>query len=156
MTSQFLTFSLDNNFYAFKVFKVQEVLPYSRPVKIPCSSPYVEGLINSRDCGISVINLRQKFGLPQKSSDKNSRIIVVEVNKPTPEDPDHICTFGAVCDFVQEVLEVDEMAIEQAPKFGSTISSEYINGITKKDDNFIIILDEEKIFSQEDLPKVSN
>lgn len=156
MTSQFLTFTLDNCLYAFKVFKVQEVLTYSSPVKIPCASPYVEGLINSRDTGISVLNLRQKFSLPEKTADKETRIIVVEVNKPTEADPEHIITFGAVCDAVQEVLEVEEMEIEPPPKFGNNISSEYISGLCKKDDNFIIILDEEKIFSENDLPKISN
>ena len=153
MTNQFLTFNLDNYLYAFKVFKVQEVLTYTPPVKVPCSSSYVEGLINSRDTGISVIDLRKKFKLQSKEPDKESRIIVVEVNKPTEADPDHICTFGAVCDSVQEVLEVEEMSIEPPPKFGNNISSEFISGLVKKDSNFIIILDEEKIFSEEDILK---
>ena len=155
MTNQFLTFNLDNCLYAFKVFKVQEVLTYTPPVKVPCSSSYVEGLINSRDTGISVIDLRKKFKLQSKEPDKESRIIVVEVNKPTEADPDHICTFGAVCDSVQEVLEVEEMSIEPPPKFGNNISSEFISGLVKKDSNFIIILDEEKIFSEEDILKSS-
>ena len=153
MTNQFLTFNLDNCLQAFKVFKVQEVLTYTTPVKVPCSSSYVEGLLNSRDTGISVIDLRKKFKLQSKEPDKESRIIVVEVNKPTEADPDHICTFGAVCDSVQEVLEVEEMSIEPPPKFGNNISSEFISGIVKKDSNFIIILDEEKIFSEEDILK---
>lgn len=155
MTQQFLTFTLDNNLYAFKVFKVQEVLVYSNPVKIPCSSKYVEGLINSRNVGIPVIDLRKKFELESVEPSGDTRIIVVEVAKPTEENPDHITTFGAICDSVQEVLEVEEMEIEPAPKFGNNISSEFINGITKKDDSFIIILDEEKIFSSSELPKIS-
>lgn len=155
MTNQFLTFTLNDCLYAFKVFKVQEVLTYSAPVKIPCSSPYVEGLINSRDMGISVLNLRKKFKLPDVEPNKETRIIVVEVNKPREDEPDHICTFGAICDSVQEVLEVEEMDIEAPPKFGNNISSEFISGLTKKDDQFIIILDEEKIFSENDLLKVS-
>ena len=100
-----------------------------------------------------IIDLRKKFKLQSKEPDKESRIIVVEVNKPTEADPDHICTFGAVCDSVQEVLEVEEMSIEPPPKFGNNISSEFISGIVKKDSNFIIILDEEKIFSEEDILK---
>ncbi len=156
MTNNILTFTLDNCLYAFKVFKVQEVLVYSAPVKVPCSSEYVEGLINSRDQGISVINLRKKFKLPVIDNDSETRIIVVEVAKPTENDPDHIVTFGAICDSVQEVLEVEEIEIEPPPKFGNNISSEFISGLVKKDDNFIIILDEEKIFSDEDLVKKDN
>jgi len=151
MTNQLLTFMLDKNIYAFEVFKVQEVLEYSNPVKIPCASPYIKGLINSRGNGISVTDLRQKFALKEAEPTKNTKIIVVEVAKPTDENPDHIVTFGAITDSVLEVLEVDENDIEPPPKFGNTISPEYISGLTKKDDNFIIILNEKTIFSQSEL-----
>lgn len=153
--TQLLTFTLNDNLYAFEVFKVQEVLEYTVPVKIPCSSPYVEGLIDSRGTGISVINLRKKFSLPEAEPTKESRIIVVEVNKPTDENPDHICTFGAITDSVQEVLEINDSEIEPPPKFGNNISPEYISGLTKKDDKFIIILNEKMIFSSNDIIKVN-
>lgn len=152
MTTTLLTFSLNNALYAFKVFKIQEVLVYTRPVKMPCSSNYVEGIINSRDIGISAINLRKKFGLPNAEPTENSRIIVVEVKSPTEENPNHMCTFGAICDYVQEVIDVDDTEIESTPKFGNNISSEFISGITKHGNDFIIILDEEKIF-ETDLEK---
>ena len=112
-------------------------------------------MINSRGTGISVINRRKKFSLPEIEQSNDSRIIVVEVKKPTAENPDHICTFGAISDSVQEVLEIEEFDIEPPPKFGNNISAEFISGITKKDGKFIIILDEEKIFSKEDLPKTN-
>ncbi len=153
--TQLLTFTLNDNLYAFEVFKVQEVLEYTAPVKIPCASPYVEGLIDSRGTGISVINLRKKFSLPEAEPTKESRIIVVEVNKPTDENPDHICTFGAITDSVQEVLEINDSEIEPPPKFGNNISPEYISGLTKKDDKFIIILNEKMIFSTSDIIQAS-
>lgn len=153
--AQLLTFTLNDNLYAFEVFKIQEVLEYTAPVKIPCASPYVEGLIDSRGTGISVINLRKKFSLPEAEPTKESRIIVVEVNKPTDENPDHICTFGAITDSVQEVLEINDSEVEPPPKFGNNISPEYISGLTKKDDKFIIILNEKMIFSSSDIIKVN-
>lgn len=156
MTTQLLTFTLNNNLYAFEVFKVQEVLEYTVPAKIPCSSPYIEGLIDSRETGISVINLRKKFALPDVEPTKDTRIIVVEVNKPTDENPDHICTFGAITDSVQEVLEINDSEIEAPPKFGNNISPEYISGLTKKDDKFIIILNEKMVFSSADITPSSN
>lgn len=155
MTSQFLTFSLNNSLYAFEVFKVLEVLVYSQPVKVPCASDYVEGLIKSREQGISVINLRKKFNLPDAEPTKDTRIIVLEISRPTDENPDHISTFGAITDSVQEVLEVENDLIEPPPKFGNNISPEFISGLTKKDDEFVIILDAEKIFSTSDFSKTS-
>ena len=76
MAKQFLTFRLDNNQYAVEVNKVQEVLEYKHITRIPCAANYVEGLISSRDRGISVINLRKKFSLPNYEPDKETRIIV--------------------------------------------------------------------------------
>lgn len=148
MISNFLTFLLDKNYYAFPVESIQEVLPYSEPVKIPCSSPYVEGIINSRESGIPVINLRKKFLLEQVEPNNKNLIIIVEIKSPTEENPNHISTFGGLCDSVQEVIEIDSSIISNPPKFGTEIPSEYVKGIIKKDDNFIMILDETKIFHE--------
>ena len=63
MNRQFLSFTLGETLYAVEVAQVQEVLEYSQPVRLPCTIDYVEGLISSRDQGISVVNLRKKFDL---------------------------------------------------------------------------------------------
>ena len=99
MAKQFLTFRLDNNQYAVEVNKVQEVLEYKHITRIPCAANYVEGLISSRDRGISVINLRKKFSLPNYEPDKETRIIVLEIAKngnaeSLIENPDEIHIFG--------------------------------------------------------------
>ena len=153
MTKQFLTFRLDNNQYAVEVHKVQEVLEYKHITKIPCAANYVEGLISSRDRGISVINLRKKFGLEEIELNKECRIIVLEIalNGSVDENPDDIHIFGAIADSVQEVIEIEDIDIEAAPKFGNNISGEYIRGIGKKDNKFIIILDIDKVFSTEEI-----
>ena len=81
-----------------------------------------------------------------KEPDKHTRIVVLEINSE-----DGIVTVGAVTDSVEEVIEIDEKTIESAPKFGNAISAEFIKGIGKKDDRFIIILDVDKIFSFEEV-----
>ena len=78
MIRQFLSFTLNNALYAFDVKQVQEVLEYIAPVKVPCSEDYIEGLISSRNEGITVINLCKKFHLPSAAPTKKSRIIVLE------------------------------------------------------------------------------
>jgi len=147
MANQYLSFVLNKSLYAFDVHQVQEVLVYEQPVKVPCSASYIEGLINSRNQGITVINMRKKFQLPDAVPDKKTRIIVLEIHKPTDENPDHISVFGTVADDVQEVLELGEQDIEPPPKFGNAISADFIHGIGKKDDKFIILLDIDKIFA---------
>ena len=147
MTKQFLTFRLDNNQYAVEVHKVQEVLEYKHITKIPCAANYVEGLISSRDRGISVINLRKKFGLEEIELNKECRIIVLEIalTGSVDENPDDIHIFGAIADSVQDI------DIEAAPKFGNNISVNFISGIGKKDGEFIIILNIDSIFSSDEI-----
>ncbi len=149
MNRQFLSFSLQDTLYAVEVSQVQEVLEYAQPVRLPCTANYVEGLINSRGEGISVINLRTKFDLEQTEHDKNTRIIVLEVSH-SGGAAERVTTFGAIADSVEEVIELDDKSIEPAPKFGNSIAGEFIRGIGKKDDRFIIILDVDKIFSEEE------
>ena len=147
MSEQYLSFTLQNSYYGINVRHIQEVLTYTPPVKGPCAVPYIEGLIDSRAEGITVINLRSKFHLKHVEPDKNTRIIILEIATPVPDQEDHISVFGAVADSVQEVIELSDEEIEPPPKFGNAISSEYISGLGKKDDKFIILLDPEKVFS---------
>ena len=93
MNRQFLSFTLGETLYAVEVDQVQEVLEYSQPVRLPCTIDYVEGLISSRDQGISVVNLRKKFDLPLESYTRKTRIIILET--VTPEATQTI-TFGAI------------------------------------------------------------
>lgn len=145
--SQFLTFSIDHIVYAFNVNCVQEVLEYTEPAKIPCVADYVEGLINSRNQGISLINLRKRFGLETKVPDKKTRVIVTELPDPTDADPKHVQLFGALADSVNEVVDIDDDKMEPPPKFGNAIPPEFISGLSKVNDVFVSILNPEKIFS---------
>ncbi|MCR5289572.1 MAG: chemotaxis protein CheW [Treponema sp.] len=147
MANQYLTFTLNGSYYAFEVYCVQEVLTYTQPVKVPCAVSYIEGLINSRNKEITVINLRSKFQMPALDPTKDTRIIVVETKTPTEEDPDHISVFGVVADFVHEVIELNKDDLEPPPKFGNAISPEFIIGLGKKNDTFILVIDPDKIFS---------
>lgn len=150
MSRQFLSFVLDGALYAVEVAQVQEVLEYTQPVRLPCTIDYVEGLISSREQGISVVNLRRKFNLSEIEPTKKTRIIIIEITH-MENDKKTVTTFGAIADSVEEVIDLEEDTIEPAPKFGNNISGEYIRGIGKKDNKFIIILDIDKVFSLEEI-----
>lgn len=150
MNRQFLSFVLDGALYAVEVAQVQEVLEYTQPVRLPCTIDYVEGLISSREQGISVVNLRKKFNLSQVEPTKKTRIIIIEITH-AEDNNTTVTTFGAIADSVEEVIDLEEDTIEPAPKFGNNISGEYIRGIGKKDNKFIIILDIDKVFSLEEI-----
>lgn len=147
MRNQYLTFKLDGAQYAVSVHNVQEVLEYTYITKVPCVATYVEGLINSRGQGISVVNLRKKFSLTDIDVTKETRIIVFEIKK----DDDSIINIGAIADSVQEVIDLDDSDIEPSPKFGNNISAQFIKGIGKREEGFIIILNMDQIFSTDEI-----
>lgn len=154
MTKQYLTFKLEETQYAVEVFNVQEVLEYTKITKAPSAEPWIEGLITSRGKGISVVNLHKKFGLDEYTADRETRIIVMEMNET--ENTDDITVFGVIADSVQEVIEITEEELEPPPKFGNRISARYIYGVGKKNGNFITILNVPELFTAEELETLTD
>jgi Chemotaxis signal transduction protein len=144
--NQYLTFTLDNEQYAIGVAKVREVLEHTKITKLPRTAVFMKGIINLRGAGVPVIDLRLKFGLPETPITKNTSIIVMEV-----ESQDGAVVVGALADAVHEVVEIDEKSIEPAPRFGTRLAAEFIKGVGKKDESFIIILDIDRIFNAEEI-----
>lgn len=151
MSHPFLTFTLADSHFAVEVTNVQEVLEFQHITRVPCAEPWMEGLISSRGQGISVVNLRRKFALDDREPDKNTRIIVMELR---PSE-DETVIFGAIADSVQEVIEMQDEEIEPPPKFGNTIATRFIKGIGKRDGEFIIVLNPEQIFTQDELDDIT-
>jgi len=146
MIRQYLTFTLEDSQYAVEVAQVQEVLEYSTVTKVPCVASYMEGLIDSRGQGIPVVNLRKKIGMESVDINRDTRIIVMEI-----ASGENTVVFGAIADSVQEVIDLDDIEIEPSPKFGNTIGAQFIKGIGKRDNKFIIILEVDTIFSTDEI-----
>jgi purine-binding chemotaxis protein CheW len=144
--NQYLTFTLDNEQYAIGVAKVREVLEHTKITKLPRTAVFMKGIINLRGAGVPVIDLRLKFGLPETPITKDTSIIVMEV-----ESQDGAVVVGALADSVHEVVEIDEKSIEPAPRFGTRLAAEFIKGVGKKDELFIILLDIDRIFNAEEI-----
>lgn len=145
--NQYLTFTLDNEQYAIGVAKVREVLEHTKITKLPRTAVFMKGIINLRGAGVPVIDLRLKFGLPETPITKDTSIIVMEVEGADSQP----VVVGALADAVHEVVEIDEKAIEPAPRFGTRLAAEFIKGVGKKDELFIILLDIDRIFNAEEI-----
>ena len=144
--NQFLTFGIDGDIYAIPVSKVQEVLEYIKPVRLPRTAPYLKGLINIRGTGIPVVDLRMRFEMPELEVTNDTAIIVVEIFQGTGD----MLIIGALTDEVHEVIQIDPDQQEPAPRFGSKIDASFIKSIGKREGSFIIILDVDRIFSQDE------
>jgi len=145
-SSQHLTFTLGKEVFALDIASVREVLELTSITKIPRTPDFMRGVINLRGHAVPVMDLRLKFGMPKAEATVDTCIIIVEVDF----EGDRII-MGGMVDSVREVFEIASDHIEAAPRMGTSISTDYIKGIGKQDDVFIIILDIARIFSAAEL-----
>ena len=142
----YLTFGLGEETFAMDVSNVREVLDVIDVTKVPRTPDYMLGVINLRGGVVPVVDMRIKFGLPATEESVDTCIIVTEV------DLDGESTIiGALADSVQEVFEMAADEIEPPPSLGMRLNAEFVKGMGKRDDRFIIILDVNRIFSTEEL-----
>ena len=148
-TRQYLTFQLDDEVFAIDVANVREILEFNSVTRVPKSPEYMRGVINLRGSVVPVFDMRLKFGMTGTERTINTCIVVVEVSY---EGEDII--IGALVDSVQEVFELEADQIEHAPKIGTHLRTEFIRGMGKRDETFIIILDIDKVFSVEEISSI--
>jgi len=144
--TQYLTFKLDDEVFALDISKVREVLDFTTITKVPRTPEFMRGVINLRGSVVPVVDLRLKFGMTKTENTVNTCIIIVEVTVD-----EETTVLGALADSVQEVLDLEPGHIEPAPKIGTRLNTEFIKGMGKRDTNFIIILDIDKVFSVNEL-----
>jgi purine-binding chemotaxis protein CheW len=143
---QYLTFLIGNETFAFDVLKTNEVLEVSQITPIPGSSESMIGVINLRGKVVPVIDLRKKLKLLQKEHTIDTCIIIIE----TEFDEEQV-TLGVLVDAAKQVIMLDSSQLEPPPKVGMSINTEYIAAIGKRDNTFIILLNSDKIFSENEL-----
>ncbi len=139
---QYLTFRLAQETFAVDVAKVREILDFVAITKVPQTPDFMRGVINLRGSVVPVVDMKLKFGMEPTEKTVNTCIIVLEV---IIEGETTIV--GALADSVQEVVELDPSQIEPPPRIGMKLSINFIKGMGKLNDNFVIILDTDKIFS---------
>ncbi len=143
---QFVTFVLMDETYGINVMQVQEVLRVTEIAPVPGAPDYVLGIINLRGNVVTVIDTRTRFGLPSKEMDDSSRIIVIESEKQV---------VGILVDAVAEVVDLREGEIDVAPNVGTEDSSRYIQGVATREDGLLILVDLNKLLSDEEWQEIS-
>src|SRR5688572_4801884 len=141
----YLTFRLADELFTANVSKILEILEIPKITKVPRSPSFLRGVINLRGIVLPIIDARAKFGLPEAADTINSCIIVMDI-----KIEDQNITIGAVVDAVQEVMEITASDIQSAPAIGSRYRTEFIEGMVKLNEQFIMVLDLDKVFSSEE------
>ena len=149
-TTQYLSFKLGEEVFAVDVAKVREILDVIAITKVPQTPDYMRGVINLRGSVVPVMDMRLKFGLPPTERTVNTCIIVMEVTHDG-----ETMVLGSLADSVQEVLELEPDQIEPPPRIGTHLRTDFIKGMGKYNDLFIIILDIDQVFNAGELDTIS-
>ena len=148
-TRQYLTFKLGNEVFATDVAKVREVLDFTAITEIPRTPDFMSGVINLRGSVVPVVDLRLCFEMSKTERTSNTCIVVVEVLLEGEST-----VIGALADSVEEVIDLEPDQIQPAPRIGTQIRTDFIKGMGKRDAQFIMILDIDRVFSAEELSAV--
>ena len=148
-THQFLTFKLGAEIFGVEVAKVREILDVTTITKVPQTPDFMRGVINLRGGVVPVIDLRLKLGMTRTENTVNTCIIVEEITIDN-----ETVILGTLADSVQEVFDLDGYQIEPAPRIGTKLNIQFLKGMVKHNDSFIMILDIDKVFSSEEIESV--
>lgn len=143
---QWVTFRLDNEIYGINVMQVQEVLRYTEIAPVPGAPSYVLGIINLRGNVVTVIDTRERFGLPPTEVTDNTRIVVIEADEQV---------VGILVDAVAEVVYLRQSEIETAPNVGNDESAKFIQGVCHKNDQLLILIELDKMMSDEEWAEIN-
>jgi purine-binding chemotaxis protein CheW len=144
-TAQYLTLGLDGETFGIDIRNVREILDVRPISKLPHAPDFLLGMIDVRGASFAIVDLRTKLGLPVASATEATRIIILDVPMG-----DRSVAVGFVADCVYEVTGLDDDQIEAPPTVGGRWKSDYLAGIGKKGENFIILFDLAKLMSSDD------
>jgi chemotaxis signal transduction protein len=145
-TEQFLTFILNKEIFAIDIAKVREVLEFATVTRIPRTPDFMRGVINLRGNVVPVIDLKHKFGMGETERTVDTCTIIVEVDAGGEQ-----IVLGVMTDAVQEVFDIEKDQIEPPPKIGTHVDTQFIKGMGKRDDEFLIILDIDQVLTAEEM-----
>jgi len=142
--SSYLTFKLGNENFAANIAHILHILGVPKITPLPNSPKHIKGAINLRGKILTIVDPHYKFDMPEQKFTKNSCIIVLEL-----EDNGETIEVGAIVDSVDKVIEVQESLLLPPPDLGSKFKSDFIENVIKKDDEFILVVNINKVFSSQ-------
>ena len=149
-SNSYLTFKLGEEEFGAHVSQVLNILEMTKITQVPKTPEYMKGVINLRGTVLPVIDTRVKFGLPETEYTNNTCIVVMDLKLNGD-----IVNIGAIVDEVLSVIEIEENQIEPPPSIGNQYKSEFIYGMAKVEENFVMLLDMQKVLSREEIEDIS-
>jgi len=150
LSGKYLTFELAEETYGVGILKVQEIIKMQEITKVPRTPEYMRGVINLRGKVMPVVSLRNLFGMEEAETSRNTCIIVMQGRQGESS-----VILGMIADKVSDVLEIGVDELEPAPSFGSQADTHFILGMAKTKDAVKILLDMNKVVSEEEIASLA-
>ena len=143
---QYLTFSVTGETFGIGIATIKEIIEYREPTDVPMMPGFIRGVINLRGRVVPVVDLAVRFGRPKMQVGRRTCIVILEI-----EDGDERQVIGAMVDAVSAVVEIAETDIEPPPQFGAKLRADFISGMGKIGERFVILLEVDRVLSVEEL-----
>jgi purine-binding chemotaxis protein CheW len=147
---QYLTFLLGGEMFAIEILNIREIIEYGALTTVPMMPPFIRGVINLRGAVVPVIDLSVRFGRPPVAVTRRTCIIIIEIDNAGERQD-----IGVVVDSVSEVLEIPANMVEPPPTFGARVRTDFIQGMGKVNDKFVIILNVHNVLSVDEMSQLS-
>ena len=149
---QYLTFVLGGEIYALGILNIKEIIDYGHLTEVPMMPSFVRGVINLRGSVVPVVYLAARFGKGGTQVSKRTGIVIVETGD---DENDNRQDIGIIVDAVNEVVDIGQQEIEPPPSFGTGIRPDFISGMAKRDDHFVILLNVNRVLSVDEMAALS-
>jgi purine-binding chemotaxis protein CheW len=146
---QYLTFTLKNEIFAIGILRIKEILEYDQLTPVPMMPLFIRGVINLRGAVVPVVDLAARFHGKANTVTRRTCIVIIEVQNAEGRQD-----IGILVDTVCEVLAIADREIEPPPAFGARIRTDFIQGMGKVNQKFVIILAVDKVLSIEELSQL--
>ncbi|GGP27176.1 chemotaxis protein CheW [Silvimonas amylolytica] len=150
LSQQFLTFSLASELFAIPIDHIREIIEFGGLTEIPLMPVFLRGVINLRGAVVPVVDLAARFGRAATVVGRRTCVVILEV-----EQDEHVLPLGVLVDAVNEVITVEADQIEPTPEFGARLRAEFILGMLRLSERFVIALDIQKVLSVEEMTQLA-
>ena len=146
VSRQYLTFNVAGEMYGIAIASIKEIIEYRAPTDVPMMPGFMRGVINLRGRVVSVIDLSVRFGRARSEDTRRTCIVIVEIRQDHQQHD-----IGVMVDAVSAVLDIADTDIEPPPAFGAKLRADFIAGMGKVGEKFVIILDIDRVLSVDEL-----
>lgn len=151
--AQFLTFALGEEVFAMDIRTVREIIQHGPMTTVPLMPGFVRGVINLRGAVVPVIDLHARFGRPPARVGKKTCIVIFDAVRQIEGQAERV-ELGLMVDAVSEVIDIAAAQIEPPPNFGTTVKRDFIRGMGKVAERFVIILEPDRAFDVTEMAEI--